>query len=241
MGSVLSWVLPWDEGHAALGVVVVTSSWRSSRRRARPLVIWAGRIACMYPVMDLDLDDLRLRTLTVRDADLLVEATREESARALWGALPAGPYSLQDAQDALLAWDYRSVGQVSYGLLDGSRLVAAVGLMPDGAQAAELAYWVRPDQRRRGFGLRGVRAVMQWAHQAAGLQRVWLEINPDNTPSLRLAERAGYRFDERLPRHCRSWIADDPERDVWHDCLIWVDDVEAPRAGGSPPQPRVSV
>lgn len=192
------------------------------------------------PVMDLDVAGLRLRTLTVRDADLLVEATREESAPALWGARPAGPYSLRDAQAALLAWDYQSAGQVAYGVLDASRLVAAVGLMPDGARAAELAYWVRPDQRRRGFGLRGVRAVTQWAHRDAGLQRVWLEINPDNAASLRLAERAGYRFDERLPRHCRSWIADDPERDVWHDCLIWVHDDEAPPVYGSRPRLRVN-
>lgn len=182
----------------------------------------------MFPMIDLDLDGLRLRTLTVQDAGLLVEATREESAPALWGPRPEGSYSLQDAQAALLAWDYRSAGQVSYGVLDGSRLVAAVGLMPDGARSAELAYWVRPEERRRGLGLRGVRAVTQWAHRDAGLRRVWLEIEPDNAASLRLAERAGYRFDERLPRHCRSWIADDPEQDVWHDCLIWVRDVEAP-------------
>jgi hypothetical protein len=28
--------------------------------------------------------------------------------------------------------------------------------------------------------LRSARAITQWAHQQAGLQRVWLEINPDN-------------------------------------------------------------
>lgn len=180
----------------------------------------------MYPVMDVRLDGLRLRTLTELDASLLVEATRGESARALWDALPAGPYTLREAQTVLLAWDYRSAGQVSYGLLDGSTLVAAVGLMPDDAPgaSAELAYWVPSQQRRRGFGLRGVRAVTQWAHRDAGLRRVWLEINPDNAASLRLAERAGYRCDERLPRHCRSWVAADPEQDVWHDCLIWVHD-----------------
>lgn len=176
----------------------------------------------MYPIMDISLGDLRLRTLTEHDAELVVEATREEPARALWGPYPVGPYSSQDARAALAAWDHRSAGQVSYGVLNGSRLVAALGLMPDGPRTAELAYWVRPDQRRRGIALRGVRAITQWAHQHAGLTRVWLEINPDNTPSLRLAERAGYRFDERLPRHCRSWISEDPQHDTWHDCLIWV-------------------
>lgn len=175
----------------------------------------------MYPVMDIDLGDLRLRTLTEQDVDLVVEATRGESGPAFWGPRPTGPYSAQDARAALRAWDHRSGGQVSYGVLDGSRLVAALGLLPSAPHEAELAYWVRPERRRRGIALRGIRAVTQWAHQHANLTRVWLEIDPANAPSLRLAQRAGYRFEQRLPRHCRSWATEDPELDSWHDCLIW--------------------
>lgn len=173
-------------------------------------------------LMDLDLGDLRLRTLTGRDAALLVEATRAEPGRALWGPRPVGPYSLEDAVAALRAWDPRGRRQVSFGVLQGGRLVGALGLMPDGPDSAELAYWVRPEDRRRGIALRGVRAVTAWAHASAGLARLWLEIDPGNTPSLRLAERAAYRLERRLPRHCRTWTSDDPEHDTWHDCLIWV-------------------
>ena len=36
-----------------------------------------------------------------------------------------------------------------------------------------------------------VQAVTAWAHGALGVSRVWLEVNPRNMPSLRLAERAG--------------------------------------------------
>lgn len=169
----------------------------------------------MYPVMDVDLGDLRLRTLTVRDADLLVEATHGETGTAMWGPRPVGAYSPADAAAALREWDGTS--QVSFGLVDDNRLLATVGLMAE----AEIAYWVRPEHRRRGLGVRAVVAVTQWAHERAGLDRVWLEINPANEASRRLAERAGYRFTERLPRHCRAWRSDDPERDEWHDCLIW--------------------
>jgi RimJ/RimL family protein N-acetyltransferase len=116
---------------------------------------------------DLDLGDVRLRTLTRRDAALLVEATRAESDRALWGPRPAGPYSLEDARSALQAWDPRRHGQASFGALQGERLVAALGLMPDGPHSAELAYWVRPEQRRRGIALRTVQALTAWAHTTA--------------------------------------------------------------------------
>jgi RimJ/RimL family protein N-acetyltransferase len=171
--------------------------------------------------MELNLGDLRLRTLTGKDEALLVEATRAESGRALWGPHPSGPYSIEDARSALRAWDPRRHPQVSVGVLQGGRLVGALGLMLDGPHSAELAYWVRPEHRRRGIALRAIQALTDWSHTTADLTRVWLEINPDNAPSLALAERAGYILEQRLPRHCRSWTSDDPDRDTWHDCLIW--------------------
>jgi RimJ/RimL family protein N-acetyltransferase len=178
----------------------------------------------------LDLgDDLHLRTLLEDDAALLVEATRHEPARALWGPRPAGPYSLEDARTALQRWDPAQGEQVSYGVLRGDRLVAAVGLMLDGPHSAELAYWVRPEQRRRGIGVRSVAALTAWAHRGGGLARLWLEIEPGNIASLELARRAGYQLEQRLPRHCRSWLAEDPAHDQWHDCLIFAHTQEAPR------------
>jgi RimJ/RimL family protein N-acetyltransferase len=169
----------------------------------------------------LDPGELRLRTLLPDDAELLVEATRRERGRALWGPRPAGPYSLDDARTALQQWDPAEGKQVSYGVLRADRLVAAVGLMLDGPHSAELAYWVRPEERRRGIGVRAVQAVTAWAHRDGGLARLWLEIDPANTASQELARRAGYRLERRLPRHCRAWLEDDPARDQWHDCLIF--------------------
>jgi RimJ/RimL family protein N-acetyltransferase len=147
----------------------------------------------------LDLGELRLRTLLPDDADLLVEATRQEQGRALWGPRPAGPYSLDDARTALQQWDPAEGKQASYGVLRADRLVAAVGLMLDSPHGAELAYWVRPEERRRGIGVRSVQAVTAWAHRDGGLARLWLEIDPANTASRELARRAGYQLERRLP------------------------------------------
>ena len=129
--------------------------------------------------MDLDLGDLRLRTLTAEDAPLLVEATRAEPGRALWGPHPSGPYSLEDARCAMREWDPRAGGQVSVGVLRDGRLLGALGVMPDAPGSAELAYWVRPEERRRGIALRCLEALTGWAHTSGGLPRVWLEIDPD--------------------------------------------------------------
>lgn len=160
--------------------------------------------------------DLAIRALTEQDAPLLVEATAGETGHAMWGPRPSCPYSLVDARGLLAQWRDQ---QVSYGVLTGDVLVAAVGVMRAG-DTAELAYWVRPESRGQGIASTAVRRMTRWAHEQ-GLRRVWLEIDPVNAASLRVAERAGYRFEERLPLHCRYWRADDPAADEWHDCLIW--------------------
>ncbi len=168
--------------------------------------------------MELKLGELRVRPLSEADAALLVEATAGEEGRSLWGHRPVGHYSMAAARAALRAWDR----DISYGVLRGGRLLAAVGVMPDGAGGAEVAYWVRPEERGRGLAVRAVRAMTRWAHQDGGFARLWLEINPVNEPSLVVARRAGYTYESRLPNHCRAWTHEDPDQDRWHDCLIWV-------------------
>ena len=189
-----------------------------------------GTPAGLNGFMDVDLDlgdDLRLRPLAAGDAALLAEATSGEKAPSLWGAQPAGPYSLGDAQAALAAWDPDAGGPFSLGILRGRRLVGAVGLMPDSPGNIELAYWVRPEERGRGVASRAVAAATRWAHRELAVPRIWLEIEPGNEPSLRLAQRAGYRFEQRMSQHCRDWAYEDADRDPWHDCLIWVHDSES--------------
>jgi RimJ/RimL family protein N-acetyltransferase len=176
----------------------------------------------MPPDLNLDLGDgLYMRVLVPGDAAFLAEATSGESAPSLWGPRPAGPYSLHDGQAALAAWDPAAGGQFSVGVLRGQQLLGAVGLMPDHPGSAELAYWIRPEQRGRGIASRAVTAATVWAYSSLGLARIWLEIQPGNEPSLRVAQRAGYRFERRLARHCRDWSSEDAKHDSWHDCLIW--------------------
>jgi RimJ/RimL family protein N-acetyltransferase len=164
---------------------------------------------------------LHMRTLVADDAALLAEATSGESEPALWGPRPAGPYSLHDGQAALSAWDPAAGGQFSVGVLHGQQLLGAVGLMPDHPGSVELAYWIRSEQRRRGIASQAVHAATLWTHRSLVIRRIWLEIEPGNEASLRLAQRAGYHFEQRLSQHCRDWSSEDAEHDSWHDCLIW--------------------
>jgi RimJ/RimL family protein N-acetyltransferase len=166
-------------------------------------------------------DGLHARTLAAGDAPLLVEATSAETEPSLWAGRPLGPYSPRDAQNALSEWDPAARGQFSIGILRGQRLLGAVGLIPDTPGSIELAYWIRPEERRRGIASRAVPAITSWAHHALGIPRIWLEIDPLNKPSLSLAQRVGYHVEQRLPRHCRDWSSNASEQESWHDCVIW--------------------
>ena len=176
----------------------------------------------MRPDLNLDLSNgLHMRTLRKEDAALLAEATSREPAPSLWCPRPAGRYTLHDAQSALSAWDPAAGGQFSIGVLRGRRLLGAVGLMPDRTGSTELAYWIRPEQRGRGIASQAVHAATLWTHHSLAIPRIWLEIHPGNEPSLRVARRAGYHFEQRIPHHCRDWSCEEAEQDSWHDCLIW--------------------
>ncbi|MGI5326147.1 GNAT family N-acetyltransferase [Actinomadura nitritigenes] len=180
-----------------------------------------GEPSARFVDIELEPGDLRLRTLVPADAPLLVEATSAEPGRSLWGPHPLGPHSLRDAQAALAEWDPAAPGQFSLGVLRDGRLLGAVGLIPERPGSIEVAYWLRPEERGKGIASRAVRAATLWARDGLAVPRIWLEIEPGNEPSLRLAERVGYRFEQRVPRHCRAWEHQDADRDTWHDCLIW--------------------
>ena len=148
---------------------------------------------------------VEFRPLTEEDAPLLVEATSRETGRALWDRTPTGPYSLSDARAALAKW----TDDTSFGVFENGRLVAAVGLMPDAQDSAELAYWVRPEARGRGLATAALTHLTALA-RGRGFTHLWLEIRPDNTASQRVAERAGFVRAYRVVNHCDG-----------HDCLIW--------------------
>jgi len=59
-------------------------------------------------------------------------------------------------------------------------------------QEAELGYMVVPAARGRGVALRSLDLLTRWCFDALGLIRLELRIDPQNEPSLRIAERAGY-------------------------------------------------
>ncbi|SCF12145.1 Protein N-acetyltransferase, RimJ/RimL family [Micromonospora haikouensis] len=88
---------------------------------------------------------------------------------------------------------------------DGGDCLVATVVLKDvlpGRPHAEVGYWTAAWARGRGVAPRAVQAVTDWAFTrfaATGLTRLDLLHQVDNTASCRVAEKAGYPFQETLP------------------------------------------
>lgn len=82
------------------------------------------------------------------------------------------------------------------------KIVGSIGLFHADweVRSVEIGYGVRGDQRGKGYASEALGAIARWALTEGGIQRAWLTANTDNTASVRVAEKAGFRREGTLRR-----------------------------------------
>lgn len=137
---------------------------------------------------------VRLRPWRIDDVDA-VHAACQDAAIQRWTQVPV-PYGRADAE--------HFVGKVSAGMwaeggasfavepLTGGPLIGSMGLFPPSDGFAEAGYWTAPAGRGHGFTAEALAVLTGWALRDLGLRRVELLVDPANTGSRRVAERAGF-------------------------------------------------
>jgi RimJ/RimL family protein N-acetyltransferase len=156
-----------------------------------------------FPSPSIRSDRLDLREFGADDLGLAVEVVAAGAPEALPPGVPAD-------RDELAAWF--ATGMYSTGRADAvhlimldrasGRMVGAIGVFhPDWqVRSAEIGYGVRSDARGQGYATEALAAVARWLLTEGGIQRAWLSANTDNTASIRVAERAGFRREGTLRR-----------------------------------------
>ena len=151
-----------------------------------------------------------LRPVVLRDADsgiTLVPLTREDGAEMgiLAGEPGAPEYTMVPTErgpDFGDTW----VGRYVDGWADGTRagfsirddddaflgFMALVQLELEQRQG-EAGYLLKESARGRGAATIGLRLLTEWGFEELGLERIEMHIDITNQPSLRLADRAGYK------------------------------------------------
>lgn len=145
---------------------------------------------------------LVLRALVPSDADAVFALFSHPEVMRYWSWAPwtdpaeAARFIEQD-REALAAGTWLRWGWVRAA--DDS-LIGACGLFDLDAdnQTAEIGYLLARDAWGHGYAAEGVGAVLRYGFETLGLRRVEADIDPRNVASIRLCERAGFRYEGLL-------------------------------------------
>ena len=64
-----------------------------------------------------------------------------------------------------------------------------------GNRVGEIGYWSSPDVRGRGITTRALQVFAEWAFLELGAERLQIRTDVENTPSRRVAEKAGFGYE----------------------------------------------
>ncbi len=107
------------------------------------------------------------------------------------------PSTIRFAEACALDWDQGKAVRFSIREKATRAFLGVVGLEScvHVHRAVELGYWLRTDAQQRGFMSEAVRFALQLSFRHMGAHRVRVAAATDNHPSLRVIQRAGFRFE----------------------------------------------
>ena len=96
---------------------------------------------------------------------------------------------------ALLDFGFWSVVEKASGKRIGEAGILDVkrAIVPSFDGVPEIGWGLDPEAQGKGYATEAVHAVMRWAEDRFGKVRMVCIIDPDNAPSIRVAERCGFK------------------------------------------------
>jgi RimJ/RimL family protein N-acetyltransferase len=148
------------------------------------------------------------------DVEAITAACNDRAIAEFLELIPS-PYTEDDARDYIAhcheGWREGTLTNFAITDRESGAAVGSIGVRwVDPEQGvAEVGYWVAPEARGNSFCTRAVRLVSRWLIAEHGVERLQLRAEEQNTPSRRVAEKAGFteegvlrssRYNPRLGR-----------------------------------------
>jgi RimJ/RimL family protein N-acetyltransferase len=149
-----------------------------------------------FPVEGLTDGVIRLRLIADADLPAIVEAVQDPGIPR-FTTVPQ-PYGHNEARlwQRTAAAGMRSGSALATVIVDAEdgTLLGSVGVHNIDPETGRCSagYWVAAPARGRGVASRGLRLICSYAFTELGVQRIELWIEPENAPSLRVAEAVGF-------------------------------------------------
>ncbi len=151
----------------------------------------------------LETDRLVLRRMVLEDADFMLRLLNEPSFLRFIG--DRGVRTEDDARAYISNGPINSYERFGFGLYltelktDG-RPIGICGLLKrESLEDADIGFALLPEYWSNGYASESARAVMAYARDTLGLDRVVAVTTPDNHGSIRVLEKLGMKF-ERTAR-----------------------------------------
>ena len=162
-------------------------------------------------------EDLILRPLRMRDRKrfLQVRIENKDWLNSWEATLPQVPG--EDSSQKLpsfydmVRWHSREGRQGrSYSMAiwhknpQGSNLIGQItmgGVIYGAMRGAHIGYWIDKAYANRGYTTRAIEILTRFGFDQLGLHRIEINIRPENAPSRRVAEKAGYLLEGTRARY----------------------------------------
>lgn len=149
--------------------------------------------------------ELKLKTCTVRmwrqgdQESLTVNADSYKIWRNVRDRFPH-PYTIEDA-DYWIEIASQESPPTNFAIVVAGKAVGGIGLIfrdDINRCRAEIGYWLGEAYWGRGIVTEGVRAITEWAFDNFDLASIYAGVLEWNPASMRVLEKAGYKFEARL-------------------------------------------
>jgi RimJ/RimL family protein N-acetyltransferase len=151
---------------------------------------------------------LSIRPLTPADGAAVYAVFTAPEVMRCWNSAPPAHLAEAGQWAASLDLMQRRLGYAQWRVADRwtGRLVGIAGLQPlDGGPEVELTYALVPGAWGRGYATEAGAAILAFAFEKAGLQRVVAIVKPDNDASVAVLRKLGLRALGRAEHWGRRW------------------------------------
>ncbi len=172
----------------------------------------------ILPSTTLTDGELVLRPLERSDRDAMYEAVRESLTEVSpWLPWCHAGYALGETESfiesCITAWAQQTYFPLAIFEAATGRYLGGTGVnhIDRMNRSGAVGYWVRTSATRRGIATKAVRLAARFGFDTLRLVRLEIVVRPQNTPSRRVAERAGAKLEtlarNRIIQHGRAYDA----------------------------------
>jgi glyoxylase I family protein len=138
---------------------------------------------------------LILRPMSMRDAPALLSVFQDEESMRFWAH---GPIETLEEMHDIIARNLppRNKNQRSFAITtDGERALGCLNFYNEHNSISGLGYIIGRPLWGKGYVSEAVNAAVDYGFTTLKLLRLWLEIDPRNTGSCRVAEKCGFKHE----------------------------------------------